>query len=311
MVFAPTGEITIEQALYLGPGPGHYHLLCRSAGFLDEWSSEAERLCDGFGERPAGVSCPQCVFANPFGKEHLAVVQVSDQGSEGTGVALELVFRLLVLPRAAYLRWIGDPFAVAQRFPANWHERGELPVLSWPQEPLPRRTVTEVQRLLKTSDGPTLLGGVQALVDGARLAFERSKPDPQLIRGLWTLLPASTRCHLWPATFAFDNVLNFHALVVPHAGGQNLAGYLTEEQAGDYPQGRYELNLQIAAEAGDQGELDSLFARRSMAQTWRLGIILVVVAVVLVLGMKLMIPAPRPQGPAPPAQQKPEGADKK
>jgi len=65
-------------------------------------------------------------------------------------------------------------------------------------------------------------------------------------------------------------------------------GYLTEEQAADYPQGRYELSLQTAAEAGDQGELDALFARRSRAQTWRLGWLLLAVMVVLLVVMSLV-----------------------
>jgi hypothetical protein len=287
---------SIEQALYGGPGPGNYRLLGRSAGFEDEWQAEAERLCADFGERPAGVPCPECVFAAPLGKDAVAVVHVADQGSAAAGAYVALAFRLLVVPRDAYTRWIGDPFGMAERFPPSWHVRGELPALSWP-EPLPQRTVAQVQRVLQTPDGPTLLGGVQALIDGARLVFQRPQPDLELIRGLWTLLPASARCQLWPATFAFGNAIGFDALVVPRAGGEDLAGYLTEEQAGDYPEGRYELNLQIAAEAGDQAELNALFGRRSRAQTWRLGIVLAVVAVILVLAMKLMMPGPRPQAP--------------
>jgi hypothetical protein len=151
-----------------------------------------------------------------------------------------------------------------------------------------------------------LLGGAQALVDGARLVFHRPKPDLDVIRGLWTLLPGTTRSQLWPASFAFDNSLGFDALVVPR-GGQDLAGYLTEEQAGDYPEGRYELNLQIAAEAGDQGELDALFARRSRSQVWRLALTLVIVTALLTLAMKLMMPAPRRAGPPP---QRPAPAER-
>src|SRR5206468_7401 len=120
-------------------------------------------------------------------------------------------------------------------------------------------------------------GGAQALLDGGRVVFERAQPDAGLIRGLWTLLPASSRAHLWPASFAFGNALGFDAVVVARANGDAFAGYVGEEQAKDYPEGRYELNLQIAAEAGDQAELDHLFARRSRAQTWRLGLFLVAV----------------------------------
>jgi hypothetical protein len=304
-------EISIEQAIYAAQG-GAYRMWARSAGFLDEWQAEAERLCAGFGARPAGVTCPACLFAQPFGKDQVAVVQVADQGSDGAGGPAALGFRLLIMARSSYVEWIGDPFAVADRFTPVWHVRGELPALSWPAEPLPRRTVTQVQQVLQRIDGPaeagvpqapTLLGGAQALVDGGKLVFVRPRPDTELLRSLWTLLPASTRCHLWPASYAFGNALGFDVLVVPSARHSDYAEYLSEEQAGDYPEGRYELNLQIAAESGDQRGLDQLFARRSSTQTLRLVVVLVIVAVVLLVAMKLLnlVFAPPAGKPPPPA----------
>lgn len=305
-------DLLIEQAIYGSQGAGGYRFLARSPGFRDDWLPEAQRLCTAFGERPAGVACPAAVFAQPLDKQHVAVVQVADQGQDDAGRPGALGFRLLVLPRPVYSRWIGDPFLVAERFPPPWNARGDLPVLTWPDEPLPPRTVEEVRRILgPAGEGPdagvsqsaTLLGGVQALVDGGRLAFERPAPAPDLVRKLWALLPASTRGHLWPASFAFGNDLSFHVLVLPRIRGDEVAGYLTEEQAGDYPEGRYELNLQLAAEAGDQRELDMLFARRSSAETMRLGLILLAVAVILVVAVTLLNafrnPAPRPANPEP------------
>jgi hypothetical protein len=307
--FRNMDDITIEQAIYGSRGAGGYRFLARSSGFVDEWLPEAQRLCAGFGERPAGVECPGCVFAQPFGKEHVAVVQVADQGTDDAGRPGALGFRLLVMPRPFYQHWLGDPFAVAERFPPPWHVRGDLPALTWPAEPLPPRTVAEVQKVLQQVEGtpksstplsPILLGATQALVDGSRLVFERPAPHPDLVRGLWTLLPHSTRCHLWPATFAFGNALAFDALVVPRADGEEYTGYLTEQQAGDYPEGRYELNLQIAAEDGDQRELDALFARRNRAQTVRLVLMLLGATLVLLVAMKLLMPpeqAPPPKKP--------------
>jgi hypothetical protein len=305
-------DLVIEQAIYGSQGAGGYRSLARSPGFMDEWLSAAQRLCIGFGERPAGVACPAAVFAQPLGKQHVAVVQVADQGSGDAGQPGALGFRLLVLPRSVYSRWIGDPFLVADHFPPPWNARGDLPALTWPDEPLPHRSVEEVRRILRPpgeepdlglSQSATLLGGVQALVDGGRLVFERPAPAPDLVRNLWALLPASTRGHLWPATFAFGNELGFHVLVAPRVRTEEVAGYLTEDQAGDYPEGRYELNLQLAAEVGDQHELDALFARRSSAETMRLGFLLLAVAIVLVLGMSLLnaflAPAPRPANPEP------------
>jgi hypothetical protein len=178
-----------------------------------------------------------------------------------------------------------------------------------PAEPLPVRTVAEVQEVLQRSDGPTLLGGTQALVDGGRLVFERSTPDTDLLRRFWKLLPASTRCRLWPASFAFGNALGFHVLVVPRIHPDEwdttYAGYLREEQAGDYPEGRYELDLQTAAEAGDQRELNALFLRRSGAQTVRLALYILVVAIGLGLVIKLLSVFDQP--PAPPPAATPTG----
>jgi hypothetical protein len=291
-------EIAVEQALYHRPDGAAPELLARSAGFSDDWLPEVEKLLRGFGERPPGMACPAAVFARPLGPKHVAVVQAADHLS-GSGQPV-LAFHLLVLPRDAYDRFLGDPFAVADRCPPPWQQRGELPALTLPAEPLPPRTVAEIQQVLQRtktplkedeepkeaaedeedavnrSEGPALLGGVQVLVDGGKVVFERPAPDTGLVRSLWALLPTSTRNHLWPASFAFDNALGFDVLVVPRVEGEAYAGYTNEDQAADYPPGYYELNLQIAAEAGDQHALDALFGRRSLAQTWHLGLILLV-----------------------------------
>src|SRR3954466_528377 len=103
-------EITIEQAVYGGHGQGGYRFLARSPGFLDDWLPEAERLCTGFGERPAGVSCPGCLSARPFGPGHVAVVKAADQGHDDAGRPGALGFRLLILPRPLYEDLGGDPF---------------------------------------------------------------------------------------------------------------------------------------------------------------------------------------------------------
>jgi hypothetical protein len=295
-------EIRIEQALFGGTKPGDYRVLGRSAGFGDEWLTVALELLEGFGTRPTGVACPAAVFAQPFGKQHAAIVQVADLSNDELGRPAHLGFRILVLPRKAFADWITDPFLVGDRFPPPWQARGDLPTLSWPLESIPTRSVSAIQAVLRRPDSPVLLGGVQSLVDGARLVFERAVPDGELVRSLWALLPTSTRGHLWPATFAFGNALGFDALVVPDASDATYAEYLTEEQAANYPEGRYELNLQIAAEASDQGELDRLFLRRSRTETWRLGLLLLVIALSLALAMKLLMPAappPRPPAPAP------------
>ncbi len=319
-------DITIEQALYHRPGGEAPCLLARSPGFLDEWLPEVEWLLVGFGDRPLGSACPAAVYALPLGKRHVAVVHVTDQEGDRS---FALSFCVLVVPRAQSTRFLGDPFAVAERLPAPWGARGPLPSRMLPAEPLPARTVAQVQQVLKRTKGaalredvdptpeeaeeytihnaesPALLGGVQVLVDGGRVVFERPQPDTELMRGLWTLLPTSTRCHLWPASFAFGNALGFDALISPRARGEAFQGYNTEEQAAEYPEGRYERRLQTAAEAGDQRELDTLFARRSLNETLRLGLVLVAVLSLVVLGLRLWgpAPAPGPVGPRPTPQR--------
>ncbi|MBV9123336.1 MAG: hypothetical protein JO112_08265 [Planctomycetes bacterium] len=297
-------DIHLEQAIYGSQGQGGYQFLARSPDFLEEWLEPAQQLCAGFGDRPPNITCPACVFARPFARNLVAIVQVADLGTDDTGRPGALGFYLLVLSAKAYQGLGGDPFWIAEHFPPRWSARGELAALLWPGEPPPYRPVAAVQHALKRPEGPSLLGGAQVLVDGGRLVFERQAPDTALVRDLWTLLPTSTRTHLWPASFAFGNDLGFHVLVVPRVSGEAFARYVTEEQAADYPEGRYELNLQIAAEAGQQGEVDALFARRSRAQTWRLGLILLGAAVLLALFSRLLAPPPKEPAPGRNATQK-------
>jgi hypothetical protein len=288
-------SIHVEQAIYGAFDGGGYRFVARSPGFREDWLEPAQRLCTGFGERPAGIACPAAVFARALDRQHVAIVQVADQGIDDAGRPGALGFYVMVLQRAAYRAFGGDPFQVAARQTPPWHERGELPMLSWPAEPLPPRTVEQVRRVLQRPDGPNLLGASQVLVDGGRVVFGRTGPDSTLLRDLWCLLPTSTRSELWPASFAFGNDLRFHVLAVPEAEGELYEHYHTEEQAGDYPEGRYELALQTAAESGDQRELDRLFARRSQAETLRLAVYLLLAAVVVLLAAGLVNPPQPPR----------------
>lgn len=144
--------------------------------------------------------------------------------------------------------------------------------------------IEQENQLIEASESPALLGGVQVIVDGGKVVFERDTADTDLIQSLWLLLPESTRCEVWPATFAFNNNIPFELLVVPRLRLEEFPGYVTEEQAADYPEGSYELNLQYAVEHGNQDELDALFRRRSFQQTWKMAwTILVVMAVFFAL----------------------------
>ena len=275
----------IEQAIYGGQDAGGYRFLARSTGFLDDWLAEAERLCTGFGERPAGITCPRGVFARPFGKKRVAVVQVADQGNDDAGRPGALAFRVLLLPQRLYGDLGADPFWIAEQLPPPWQARGELEALAWTAGPQPKRTIADLRRVLDVAPERTqvLLGGVQVLIDGGRLAFVRKQPDEELVRDLWALLPSSSRVATWPASFAFGNAHHFHVAVVPGADGVAFEGYTREENAGDYPEGAYELALQRAVEAGDQADLDALMSRRSRAQTMRLALWLLIVFALIAL----------------------------
>lgn len=302
-------EIVIEQAFFHRPDRQRPTLLARSPGFHEEWQLEAEKLIAGFGERPAGTRCPLAIFAYPMGADQVAVVRVADRPGdrpEQDGAS----FHFHVLPRQAYTTLFGDPFELAKRLPVTWEGRDSLAPCRLPAEPLPPRTVDDVRRVLQrlkrpldengepgeestpsidNAESPALLGGVQALVDGGRVVFERPAADTGLVPDLWTLLPNSTRCQLWPASFAFGNTLGFDALVVARAFGAEYNGYTTEDQAAEYPEGQYELNLQIAAEAGDQHRLDLLFQRRSWLETWRLALILLLAFLFLALAARVLL----------------------
>ncbi|HMF19967.1 MAG TPA: hypothetical protein VKE98_22365 [Gemmataceae bacterium] len=325
-------DIPIEQALFHRLDHDKPSVQARSAGFKDEWLTEAEALIVGFGDRPAGTRCPRAIFAYPLATDQVALVHVADQNNPEVAGRLTCGYHFFVLPRVAYERLYGDPFALARLLPPSWQARGTLPEITLPATPLPPRTVQEIQQVLQrlkagalpededpqataitataqavvpagsgltaakgdpvrtpeNSESPALLGGVQVLVDGGRVVFERKEADTGLIPALWTLLPTRSRCQLWPASFAFGNALGFDALVVPRAQGDDFAGYTTEDQAEEYPQGQYELGLQIAVEAGDQRALNSLLNRRTWAETWRLAITLIVLFLILALLPKIL-----------------------
>jgi hypothetical protein len=253
-------DLSIEQALFEGDA-----VRARSGKFADAWLPPAVALCKGFGS-PPDSSCPQALFARPFGPSLVAIVQV-----------LWPRFRVLVLGRELY-RQLHDPFAIAERFPPDWEARGSLPDLAWPPEPLPRRTVAMLDAILKHGDGPFLLGASQTVVDGGKIVLQRPVPDEKLFRDLWATLPDSVRRSIWPATFAFGNELGFDLLAMPAIPEGGLTGYLDENQARDYPDSRYERHLQVAIESNDQPMLDKLLARKTTSEMIRLALIIICVA---------------------------------
>lgn len=164
---------------------------------------------------------------------------------------------------------LGDPFRLADLFPPDAPDRGELPTRRYEPAPLPRPTVAELARRLGEADMPLVLGATQALLDGVRVRFGPGDATPATLRLIWDLLPDSARGNLWPHTAANARTRDYFDAVITAESVTPSPGVLSAEQCRDYPEGRYELALQTAIERGDQSAADALFARRSSAETLR------------------------------------------
>lgn len=252
---------TMPQLLVLVTG-GRPDVVAKSPGLLFADEDAALRIVARFGE-----SVPSVFAVDLAGR--VAIGQTSPSG-----------FRFLLLPQPLFAA-LADPFAVASRYPPDWDARGELPILEWPPEPLPPRAVGDLQVILKAGDGPLFLGTAQALLDGSRVRLD----DPATVSAVWALLPDRTRTELRPATFTPDDALRFHLSAGPPVP---TPGVLTADQCRDYPEGRYELALQLAIESGDQAGLDRLLARRTSRDTLQLAATMVGLAVGGAIILKLL-----------------------
>ncbi len=277
-----------QQALIQRESDGQLVIGRSSSEFKHEWHEPALALCTAFSADPPNIELPESLFVQRLDKRHVVLVRTQPARQRG---AAPLRFHLLVVAKKEYAAVQGDPFELASLFAPDWSATSELPALEWPGKPLPRRTVAIVQEVLKRPNGPELLGGCQALLDGSRLLFLRTSSDAEVIRSIWTLLPYSNRVELMPATFAWNANLRFDLVVAPAERADRFTSFIAEEQAGGYPEGRYELSLQTAAEAEDQESLDILWSRRSRREVWRLGVLLVVVMAILALAIQIMSPA--------------------
>ncbi len=264
-------DLTLPQLLLTHDSAGP-RAVAQSAGVTPALAEAALQVAARYG--PPTVAA---LFVVDLSPATVAVVRTAGVPSPG--------FHFLLVGRPLY-GLLGDPFAVADRNPPAWAARGDLPDRAWPAEPLPGRTVAQVLDAFHAGDMPWLLGGAQALLDGTRLIFESDAPDEARLRRLWTLLPDRSRAELRPATFAPSLDLDFHATVTP-APAAVPVNHLTADQTRDYPEGRYELALQVAVESGDQAALDRLFARRTSTDVLRFALTAVGVATAAALVAKL------------------------
>jgi hypothetical protein len=272
-------ELTFEQATAAVQAGREVRWLAQSPDFQDDWKSAWEPHLLAAARRLGATPCPEGFCVRPLPQKHVGICRLTDLDGDPPTVR---GIQLLVLPEAHYRAATGDPFAILEACPANWHARGSLANGTLPL-PLPRRTVEQICDVLKTPDSPALFGAAQALVDGGRVAWIRAEHDPLLLKRLWLLLPTSTRWDLWPASWAVGTAKDHHAVLLPRAEkGDFDHRFLSEAQVTNYPEGRYEYGVQAAAEAGDQALLDQLFARRSRAETWRLGLWIAGALIVLI-----------------------------
>lgn len=202
----------------------------------------------------------------------------------GTGNGRQLWVR--ALGRVFYER-CPDPFFLAGIAPADWTASSPADVTLDAADP-PRRDVAALQAVLKNGDVPFLLGGSQTLVDQGKILLQRDKPDEKTIRDVWQLLPLSIQGRTSFTTFAPDNRLGFDIAVLPTVPASH-PGFLTEDQARDYPESRYERELQTAVEHNDERGLQALLNRRSSSDTLKLAFTMVLGMAVLSLAARILM----------------------
>lgn len=282
-----------------------------SADWADAWTGPALALLHAFGEPPPGAACLGGTFAHRLANDAVAIVQVLP-----TPAGTPLRAYVVGVGKSTYIGFGADPFAIAERCPPQ--PRAET--VACPAIELASRDGDRIRAILSrvkahalpadvdvseadlertpaNSESPTLLGATQVLVDGGNVVLSRAAPDPRTAASLWALLPYAVRAERWPASFAYSPDLAADLLVLAESSGDPPREWLSEDQAGDYPAGAYELALQRAAEAGDDAALERLFHRRDGSATLWLGVKLVVGLALVALATQLWRPAPPPLTP--------------
>ncbi len=180
-----------------------------------------------------------------------------------------------------------DPFFLAELAPPDWGANSPADIPLGQANP-PRRDVAALQQVMAKGDGPFLLGACQTLVDQGRILLHRDRPAEKTIRDVWRLLPVSIQGRTSFTAFAPDNRLGFDVAVLREIPPAH-PGFLTEDQARDYPESRYERELQTAVEHGDERALQALLNRRSSSDTLKLAFTMVVGMAVVSLAARILM----------------------
>ncbi|MFO0936052.1 MAG: hypothetical protein U0798_05980 [Gemmataceae bacterium] len=276
----PTSSITLPQLSLIRDSSGP-RVLGRSPEIPFEVEEQALSIVLRFGARGSASTIPAGTFLL---KSRTGDRLFLGSFAESPGLESTLLFRLTYF--AHKFRPLVDPFRFAERFPANG-AKGELPLIDWEPVPEPHRPVEAIRELLKTGDSPLLLGVTQALLDGCKIAISTKEASPEFVQQVWQLMPEMARWETTFTTFAASVELNVDLAVVAE-GVPIPPGFLTAEQARDYPEGRYELSLQLAAEEGNQHKLDKLFSRKTSNQVLRMVITMIVFAFIAIVIIRLL-----------------------
>jgi hypothetical protein len=246
---------------------------------LPQWEELARRIVTSFGTSTGEVSA---LLSLPFGLRHWAVIDAQSRGDGALG------FRFLILSKLDWAYGV-DPFLLNQTYPPNWSLRGQADAIQHELNFTPP-TVEQAAVWLKEHDRATLLGGLQALLDGARLWHESTPSSPAYVQALWNLLPYRSRHDFSFATLAFQPISDLHYQAVPKEllPATLPPGVLSLKQTGDYPLGKYEQNLQLAISEGNAAEFEILLRRRTSRDTLRLALGLLLAMIVGLVVVKLL-----------------------
>jgi hypothetical protein len=209
-------QVRFEHAVY-GSFPFWQHgygVLARSSGCLPEWIAALKAAAQHFGERPAGTTESDALFAMRLDCGPWMIVGVSPQGCDDHGRPGALAFHGLFVGHWTYARAGADPFAFAPLLRRDWNAVDRDAILSnLPQSIQPagfRRSCG-----LSPSDDQRFEPIVEALVQGRRVVVQSAEPIDVMARAVWQALPWRVRLRVSVATWAFDNSNRFDLVALP------------------------------------------------------------------------------------------------
>lgn len=229
--------IRYEQAVY-GSFPfwdRGYALLARSAGCREEWLRDFQRVCQRYGEPPAGVDPDGALFALRLPSGPWAVVGVSSSGNDDRGRPGALAFHGLFLTGRALRSCPLGPFSLCEALRREWGP--ETSALPRGFQALPDAVD------LEPGACETAAGRITTALRGRRkVAIESATPIEALARDVWWIGGVALRRRS-VATLAFSDANRFDLIAVPRLAGLDPnAGYLTldtlESAAGSRPMRR-------------------------------------------------------------------------